>query len=52
MVRRLLGISAAFALAASTWVGGRVQAQQPAFRAPQFKVDPAWPKIPNNWVLG
>jgi DNA-binding beta-propeller fold protein YncE len=21
-------------------------------RAPQFQVDPAWPSIPNNWVLG
>jgi len=52
MVRRLLGISAIVALAASMWLLGRVQAQQPEFRAPQFKVDPDWPKIPNNWVLG
>ena len=20
--------------------------------APTFEVDPAWPKLPNNWVLG
>jgi DNA-binding beta-propeller fold protein YncE len=24
----------------------------PAREAPQFKVDPSWPKIPNGWVLG
>src|SRR5215471_7393722 len=55
MVRQLLGISASVALAAlavSTSIAGRVHAQQPAFRAPVFTVDPAWPKIPNNWVLG
>lgn len=23
-----------------------------AVEVPQFKVDPSWPKIPNNWVLG
>jgi len=27
-------------------------AQQPALRAPVFTVDPSWPSIPNNWVLG
>jgi DNA-binding beta-propeller fold protein YncE len=28
-------------------------AQQPSkLRAPTFQVDPAWPTIPNNWVLG
>jgi len=30
----------------------RARAQQPALRAPEFKVDPSWPSIPNNWVLG
>ena len=30
---------------------GAVHAQSAA-RVPQFKVDPAWPTIPNNWVLG
>lgn len=24
----------------------------PAREAPQFQVDPSWPKIPNGWVLG
>src|SRR6187455_788130 len=27
-------------------------AQQPTLRAPTFQVDPNWPTIPNNWVLG
>ena len=31
--------------------GGNVLAQS-APRPPQFKVDPTWPAIPNNWVLG
>jgi DNA-binding beta-propeller fold protein YncE len=26
--------------------------QQSALRPPAFQVDPAWPVIPNNWVLG
>ncbi len=25
---------------------------QPAVKAPQFELDPNWPTIPNNWVLG
>ena len=25
---------------------------QSALRAPTFQVDPAWPTIPNDWVLG
>jgi hypothetical protein len=25
---------------------------QSKLRAPEFTVDPAWPSIPNNWVLG
>ena len=28
------------------------QQPAPAPRAPAFQVDPAWPSIPNNWVLG
>src|SRR6185503_3428493 len=27
-------------------------AQQSTLRAPTFQVDPKWPTIPNNWVLG
>src|SRR6476620_7438078 len=26
--------------------------QRAALKAPQFEVDPKWPSIPNNWVLG
>src|SRR5262245_23888145 len=29
-----------------------VRAQQSTLHAPEFRVDPAWPSIPNNWVLG
>jgi hypothetical protein len=32
-------------------VGG-AGAQEPRLRVPEFKVDPAWPTVPNNWVLG
>ena len=38
-------------LAVSLCISGHVHAQSAA-RAPQFKVDPTWPTIPNNWVLG
>jgi len=33
-------------------VGGRAAAQGPGPPAPEFKVDPAWPTVPSNWVLG
>src|SRR5215510_12422907 len=39
-------------LAVLLWCGGRVLAQQAGLRAPEFVVDPSWPTIPNNWVLG
>ena len=32
-------------------MGGNAPAQS-APRPPEFKVDPTWPSIPNNWVLG
>jgi hypothetical protein len=40
------------ALLALLSVGGSAGAQESRLRAPEFKVDPAWPTIPNNWVLG
>jgi DNA-binding beta-propeller fold protein YncE len=48
--------AAAIAIAAaplSIWLAATVLAQ-PALtsRAPTFRVDPAWPTIPNDWVLG
>ena len=30
----------------------RSSAARPASEVPQFRVDPAWPKIPNNWQFG
>jgi hypothetical protein len=40
-------VSAAVAL----WLGGHAWAES-KLRVPEFQVDPAWPSIPNNWVLG
>src|SRR5262245_32272305 len=40
------------ALVALFFVTGHADAQKASVRAPEFKVDPAWPQIPNNWVLG
>ena len=35
------------------WFVVTVRAQQPStLRPPAFQVDPTWPAIPNNWVLG
>ena len=35
------------------WCAAAVTAQQSStLRPPMFEVDPAWPRIPNNWVLG
>src|SRR5215467_6813770 len=40
-------VSAAVAL----WLGGHAWAES-RLHVPEFKVDPSWPSIPNNWVLG
>jgi hypothetical protein len=51
MTRRLLqSLVPALLLLASA--GLTLKAQQAAVKVPQFQVDPAWPMIPNNWVLG
>ena len=46
-------VTALMAISLSTWLvvtaGAR---QQSTLRAPTFQVDPTWPIIPNNWVLG
>jgi DNA-binding beta-propeller fold protein YncE len=34
------------------WVATVVAQVKPGIEAPRFKVDPAWPKIPNNWQFG
>src|SRR4051812_14193960 len=44
----LFAVSAAF-IVATTSIG--LVAQTPP-KAPTFVVDPKWPQIPNNWVLG
>ena len=46
----LMLISAAFAAVPRPPVAAQ-QSPSP-MRAPSFQVDPAWPTIPNNWVLG
>src|SRR5262249_57229026 len=55
MTRRFV-IARAAALASVAlfaWTIGVVRAQQgTTLRATTFQVDPAWPTIPNNWVLG
>ena len=40
--------------AVATLSNDRAQAQASATtrRVPVFEVDPAWPKLPNNWVVG
>ena len=48
-IRRSLAAAVA-ALTLGACLAATVRAQQPA--APAFQVDPAWPTIPNNWVLG
>jgi hypothetical protein len=42
------------ASAACAWIGVAAQqpASAPAAKPPAFQVDPSWPVIPNNWVLG
>jgi DNA-binding beta-propeller fold protein YncE len=32
--------------------GAAAQAPAPATRVPVFEVDPEWPKLPNNWIVG
>src|SRR5262245_44968114 len=50
MLRWWLSACAAAVLAFSVCVApARAQSN---LRAPQFRVDPSWPTIPNNWVLG
>ena len=47
-----LGV-AMMAVSVSSWLAVTTVAQQSTtLRAPTFQVDPQWPKVPNNWVLG
>lgn len=55
MTRRILSLTAAalVAVAIYAWLSPDIDAQQAgASRVPVFQVDPSWPTIPNNWVLG
>ena len=47
----LLG-SIVAAVACWAQISGYAQSSKPASAMPVFDVDPSWPKIPNNWVLG
>jgi DNA-binding beta-propeller fold protein YncE len=47
----LVGVAAVVLGAAWLTTGARAQ-QASALKAPSFTVDPKWPTIPNNWVLG
>jgi hypothetical protein len=40
------------AIAALSNSGAQAQSPSPAKRIPVFEVDAAWPKLPNNWVVG
>src|SRR4029450_2600184 len=47
------GIAMMVAVATLSNGTGEAKAQAPtARRVPVFEVDPAWPKLPNNWVVG
>jgi DNA-binding beta-propeller fold protein YncE len=53
-MKKLLGIPIG-AIVAGAWIIMPIHAAiQPSAKpaAPAFEVDPAWPAIPNNWVLG
>ena len=55
MTSRILYLTAAALapVAMYTWLSTDIDAQQAgAARVPQFQVDPSWPMVPNNWVLG
>jgi sugar lactone lactonase YvrE len=54
MTSRILSLTAAALapVAMYAWLSTDIDAQNAAARVPVFMVDPAWPTIPNNWVLG
>ena len=47
---RGLVVIAAIAMLSNT--GAHAQSSSTAKRVPIFEVDPSWPKLPNNWVVG
>ena len=55
MIRRLFlfVVPAALTALLAFSIGHTLSARQgAALKAPQYQVDPTWPTIPNNWVLG
>jgi DNA-binding beta-propeller fold protein YncE len=53
MTRRALRLSAACVALVCAWcVIAAAQQTASTPRPPMFEVDPKWPSIPNNWVLG
>ena len=47
-----IAIAAVLVITESHWPAAAQSGAKPAREAPKFQVDPAWPKIPNGWVLG
>ena len=55
MIRRSLAVlaSTVMVLEIIVWLAAIVSAQQAnTLRPPAFELDPKWPTVPNNWVLG
>ena len=53
LVRTVISIAVASALALLVAPIGAMQADKKGAVAPAFEVDPFWPKpLPNHWVLG
>jgi hypothetical protein len=54
LTRRFVGTLAATltALELLAWTIAIVAQQPSTLRPPAFQIDPTWPTIPNNWVLG
>jgi len=51
--RSVSALAMAAMLSLSVWFMAEGAAQQASkLRSPEFQVDPAWPIVPNNWVLG
>jgi hypothetical protein len=51
--KALLAVLAATAVAlAGARMSGQTRGSQEAREVPLFEVDPTWPRLPNNWVMG
>src|SRR6478672_12539341 len=51
-MRTILVLLTVFAVALLIATASLGLAAQSLPKAPQFRVDPNWPQVPNNWVLG